>query len=316
MENKAKYTTVGLFVLTFTIAMIIFILWLARYDIKQTSSKEYRLYSKSSIAGLNKKSIVQYKGLNIGVVETIQIDPKNLEQVEIILKITKPELIKTDSFAIVQSQGVTGNKTIEIDGGTIGSKLLQKTEDLYAIIPLKQSFLSKITTSADNISSQIEVVLKRFEILLDKKNIDNISETLSNTNKSAKDFDEMVLKIDKLLDSSLVKTLDGVNKMTSNIDNVVKKDIANTVEKVDNLAKNLNLLAKDIRTIVNSDVKLLIKKLQKTADSSQNIDTVLDNLESTLERIDTTVEDFNKNGGDMIFKIRKENYGPGEAQND
>ena len=54
MENKARYTVVGLFVLVFTIAMVLFILWLARYDIEEINAKEYRLYSKTSIGGLNK----------------------------------------------------------------------------------------------------------------------------------------------------------------------------------------------------------------------------------------------------------------------
>ncbi|WP_072680264.1 MlaD family protein [Arcobacter sp. LA11] len=314
MENKARYTVVGLFVLVFTIAMVLFILWLARYDIEEINAKEYRLYSKTSIGGLNKNSIIEYKGLDIGIVEKIQINPKNLEEIEIILKITKPEVIKTDSFAIIQSQGVTGNKIIEIDGGTSDSKLLEVKKDSYAVIPLKKSFIDKITSSAGNISEQIETVLKRFENLLNEKNLNNIDAILTNTNNSTRDFDEMVLKVNKLIDTSLIKTLDNVNKMTTSMDNVIKNDISKTVTNVDKLSKNLNLLAKDIQVIVNNDVKLLIKDLKETANSSQDIDKVLDELEITLQKIDSTVEEFSQNGGDMIFKTRKVNYGPGELE--
>lgn len=315
MENKARYTVVGIFVLVFTIAMILFVLWLARYDIEEINSKEYRLYSKISIGGLNKNSIVEYKGLDIGVVEKIQINPKNLEEIEIILKISKPEVIKIDSFAIVQSQGVTGNKIIEIDGGTHNANLLTHKDDSFSVIPLKKSFLDKITSSAGNITEQVETVLVRFEKLLNKKNLDNIDNILNNTNKSTKDFDEMILKVNNLIDSSFVKTLNNVDKMTSSIEKVVKDDISKTVTNVDNLSKNLNLLAKDIQVIINTDVKLLIKELQKTATSSQDIDKVLDELENTLHKIDNTVDEFSKNGGDMIFKTRKVNYGPGELDN-
>ncbi len=315
MENKARYTLVGIFVLVFTIAMVLFILWLARYDIEEINAKEYRLYSKISIGGLNKNSIVEYKGLDIGVVEKIQINPKNLEEIEIILKISKPEVIKTDSFAIVQSQGVTGNKIIEIDGGTHNTKPLEVKDSSYAVIPLKKSFIDKITSSAGNIGEQVETLLKRFEHLLNEKNLNNIDAILTNTNNSTKDFDEMVLKINKLIDSSFVKTLNNVDEMTSSINNVVKNDISKTVTNVDNLSKNLNLLAKDIQNIVNTDVKLLVKELQKTATSSQDIDKVLDELESTLHKIDNTVDEFSQNGGDMIFKTRKVNYGPGESNN-
>jgi len=314
LENKARYTIVGLFVLVFTIAMVAFILWLARYDANEINAKEFRLYSKSSIAGLNKNSIVEYKGLDIGTVNSIEIDPKNLEQIEIILKITKPNIIKTNSYAIIQSQGVTGNKTIEIEGGTQEAKLLEPKKGSFSIIPLKKSFLDKLTSSAGNISSQIETVLKRFEILLSDKNIENIDQILINTNSSTKNLEETMLKVNDIVGNSLVKTLKNIDSMTNSIDVVVKEDITKTIKKIDTLSQNFNFLSEDIHTIITSDVKNLIKDLRKTVNSTQNIDKVLDELENTLQKIDTTVEDFSQNGGDMIFKTRKVNYGPGEAK--
>ena len=314
MENKARYTIVGLFVLIFTIAMILFILWLARYDLEEINAKEFRLYSKTSIAGLNKNSIVEYKGLDIGTVNEIRIDPKNLEQIEIVLKITNPSVIKTNSYAIVQSQGVTGNKLIEIEGGTKEAELLETKEGSFAIIPLKKSFIDKLTSSAGNITSQIESVLKRFEVLLNDKNMQNIDQILVNTNSSTKNLEQTMLKVNNLIENSLVTTLKNIDNMTNSIDLVVKKDIAKTIRKINSLSENFNLLSKDVSSIINNDVKALIQELKKTAKSTQGIDKVLNDLENTLEKIDTTVEDFSQNGGDMIFKTRKVNYGPGENQ--
>lgn len=316
MENKAKYTVVGLFVLLFTIAMVIFILWLARYDIEKSKAIEYRLYSKISIAGLNKNSMVEYKGLDIGTVDEIGIDPTNLEQIEIILKITKPEVIKSDSFAIVQSQGVTGNKLIEIDGGTQEAKPLLPTDKSYAIIPLKKSFIDKLTTSADNISSKIESVLKRFELLLNEKNINSIENILSNTDDSSKNFNEMILKVNNLIENDLKKTLKNINSMTATIDTVVKKDISDAVKEINSLSKNFNQTSSELNSVLKNDVKQLINDLRITAKSSQSIDKVINDLEQTLEKIDITVEEFSSNGGNMLFQTRQNNYGPGEKGND
>lgn len=314
MENKAKYTVVGLFVLLFTIAMVVFILWLARYDIEKSKALEYRLYSKTSIAGLNKNSIVEYKGLGVGTVDEIRIDPKNLEQVEVVLKITNPEIIKVDSFAIVQSQGVTGNKLIEIDGGTQEAKPLLPDNKGYAIIPLKKSFIDKLTSSADNISSKIESVLKRFELLLNEKNINSIENILSNTDDSSKNFNEMILKVNNLIEKDLKNTLKNVNSMTTSIDNVVKKDVSNAVKEINSLSKNFNKTSDEINLVLKEDVKQLINDLRVTAKSSQNIDKVISDLEQTLEKIDITIEEFNSSGGNMLFQTRQNNYGPGEQQ--
>jgi phospholipid/cholesterol/gamma-HCH transport system substrate-binding protein len=307
LENKARYTLVGLFLIIFTVALVTFVLWLARYDLEEIQAKEYRIYSESSVMGLNKNSIIQYKGLDIGTIDDIRIISKNLEQVEIILKITKPDLIKTDSYAIIQSQGVTGNKYIEIDGGTQSSQLLKPNNEGIAIIPLKKSFLDKLTNSADNISVQIETMLKRFDKLLDKENLENIKESLKNLNNSSKDFNQTVNKVNNLIDKSIIQTVDNVNNMSKSIDKVVKEDITKTLNDFDKLSL-------EIKNVINEDVKVLLKDLKQTAKSSKDVDKVLDSLENTLQKIDDTVDNFNNNGGNMIFNTREVPYGPGEKK--
>lgn len=315
MENKAKYTTVGIFVLSFTVAMVAFILWLARYNVEDISAREYRIYSKNSVSGLNENSIVEYKGLNIGIVKEITINPKNLEEIEIILKITHPKLIKEDSIAIIESQGVTGNKNIEISGGTQNSAVLEaKNGDSFAVIPLKKSFFDKITSSAGNITADIETLLKRFELLLNDQNIKNIEEILANGNNSSKSLDKILQKADNLVEKSLPLTLKNIDKMTNSINTLVKEDFSATAKRVDKLSQNFNDLSLDIREILNNDVKSLLDDLKKTAKSSQNIDIVLEKLNNSMEKIDSTIEDFNTNGGNMLFNTREINYGPGEKR--
>ena len=306
MENRAKYTTVGLFILSFFVAMILFILWLARYDMKDLESKEYRVYTKNSVAGLNKNSIVEYKGLDIGTVDDIRINPKNLEEIEIILNITRPQLIKTDTYVTIESQGVTGNKILEINGGMQNSKLLlpKKGQD-YSILPLKKSFFDKLTSSANTITEDIEKLLERLELLLNEKNLQNIEKLLKNSNLSSKNLNILLKKMQTLVDSSLTNTLNS-------IDNVVKNNITETTKNIDTLSINFNTLALDIKDLINNDVKSLIDDIKETTESSKNIDTVIKQLENTIEKIDTTVENFNNSGGNMIFNTREIKYGPGE----
>ena len=83
------------------LATVIFILWLARYNLEEVDAKEFRIYSTVSIGGLSKNSIVEYKGLNIGLIEKIQINPRNIEQIEIILKITREEIEEKGSIYVI-----------------------------------------------------------------------------------------------------------------------------------------------------------------------------------------------------------------------
>jgi ABC-type transporter Mla subunit MlaD len=95
--------------------------------------------------------------------------------------------------------------------------------------------------------------------------------------------------------------------MSKSIDKVVKEDITKTLNDFDKLSL-------EIKNVINEDVKVLLKDLKQTAKSSKDVDKVLDSLENTLQKIDDTVDNFNNNGGNMIFNTREVPYGPGEKK--
>lgn len=346
MENKARYTLVGLFILILGVSAVSFVLWQARYGLKDITSFEYRLYSKESIAGLNENSFVEYKGLNIGVIETIRIDPTNIERIEIILKITKPQIIKTDSYAVIQSQGITGNKRIQITGGTSDADILKSTNGDFAVIPIHGSFIDNIATNAQNIAVKIDKLLTKIDKLVNKQSIDNINDVISNANKASQNFtlllNEQNIKninssmenIDKILKNFTLlvneQNIKNINSSISNIDKasqnfdslvsdmngIVKTNIPNTFENIDTLTKNYSSLSNKIKQLIDKDISKLVNNADNTLKSTQNINDVISKLEDTIEKVDNTLDTLNENGGDLIFKVRDENYGPGELKNE
>ena len=290
MENKARYTIVGLFLIVFSVALVAFVLWQARFSLDEKKFYEYRIYSKSSIAGLKENSFVEYKGLVIGSIKQIVINPKNIEQIEIILKINTPEDIKKDSFAIIASQGITGNKNIEIDGGSINAETLVPKDDSFLVIPLKDSLFDTLTKDAGDITANINSVLVNLNALLNKENINNISAILENFEKSSQKIDVAIAQMNKLL----------------------AKDVTTTLNSVDTTAKEWSELAKELEGLVKNDIKKLTGKLN----DNDGVEKVIYNINTTLEKLGTTLDNINTNGGDMLFKTRDVHYGPKEGFND
>ncbi len=68
-----------------------------------------------SVSGLSKDSIVKLRGVDIGRVSEIRIDPENIEKIDVFLKIKHGVPIKEDMIAHTQMLGVTGLLSIEID---------------------------------------------------------------------------------------------------------------------------------------------------------------------------------------------------------
>lgn len=294
MENKARYTLVGVFVLFFTVCLVAFALWLAKYGEHHQKSSQYRMYVKESVSGLSKNSLVFYKGLEVGIVKTIHINPNNLEEIEIIINIYNSHLIKEDTYAKIESQGVTGNKTIELSGGTQDSKVLPLNNKGYAIIPVQASLLSKLTSQASNITDKMNITLEKINKLLNEENINNFNKLLKNTELSSNNFNEFI------------------NELRS----LVQSNVKNSMIKIDTMSDNVSTLSKDINTFIKKDLKHTLKQFERTLDETQDIDIILDEFKRTLEKINTTLDDVNENKGNMFFETREISYGPGENQDD
>ena len=312
MENKARYTLVGLFVLIFSIAMVAFVLWLARYNVNKQDLKEFRLYVKKSVSGLKPKSIVYYKGLDVGRVSQIQINPTNLEEIEIILTLSKPSLVKTDTFAKIESQGVTGNKVIELAGGTQTSKMLQPNSNGIYIIPIKKTFLDNLTDSATNITDKADIFLTKLNMLLNEKNIEGVETLVNNANNSSKNFDALAHNINNLISQDIKKSLSHIDQLSSSINQLISKDIKSSLSHIDDLSNNVNHLSQNINILIQNDVKAILKEFKETTKSAQNIDEVMIEFENTLLKLNQTIDNVNLNGGNMIFNIRETKLGPGE----
>ena len=141
MYSRVNYTIVGIFVLLFGAGMVWFAFWLAKYDLQQEFDT-YRLEMKESVAGLSIDSDVQLRGVEIGRVSKIQINPKNIEIVEVFVEVKKGIPIKEDMVASTQMFGVTGLLSIEISGGSNAAKTLVPTEEYIPLIKTEPSFLT------------------------------------------------------------------------------------------------------------------------------------------------------------------------------
>ena len=91
MDPRVNYTLVGLFVMGLGGALAVAIIWLSR----GTEDKVYQTYVAyvyESVAGLNPRAPVKYRGVEVGQVRRISLDKNNPERVRLVLDIEKGTL--------------------------------------------------------------------------------------------------------------------------------------------------------------------------------------------------------------------------------
>jgi phospholipid/cholesterol/gamma-HCH transport system substrate-binding protein len=122
METDKHYFIVGLFIILLSIAAAIFSVWLGspgRHD-----DVVYRIRFPESVSGLTVGDPVKYRGIDVGTVKSMIIDPENSRLVLVDVRLRKETPVKTDTRASLTLKGITGVVFIELNGGDPAAKTL------------------------------------------------------------------------------------------------------------------------------------------------------------------------------------------------
>ncbi|SFX42231.1 MlaD family protein [Marinospirillum alkaliphilum] len=148
MNPRINYTLVGAFVLLLLAAGLMFISWMTQ-DSRNSNRLPYVTYFYDSVSGLNERAPVKYRGVPVGYVERISLVTEPEERVRLDLRLDADTPVRTDTYATLQYQGITGLLFVELQSlGNSGARLLS-TESEPVIIPSQTSRLVELTENLD-----------------------------------------------------------------------------------------------------------------------------------------------------------------------
>lgn len=180
METRTNYIVVGGALLVLVFGLIGFVIWVVKGDI-ESERDSYYVYFTGSVSGLSKVSDVRYRGVPIGSVTDIRIDPQNVERVRVTIAVAGGTPIKEDSVASVEPQGITGVSFVQITGGTQESRRLKaKPGEKYPVLRSKPGQLETLFADAPELVNRIMVLVAQVSQLFDEQNRQAIAGTLSN----------------------------------------------------------------------------------------------------------------------------------------
>jgi phospholipid/cholesterol/gamma-HCH transport system substrate-binding protein len=317
MYSRVNYTIVGIFVLLFGAGLVWFAFWLAKYGVHREYDT-YKLFMTESVDGLSKDSVVRLRGVDIGRVSEIRIDPENIEHIEVFLKIKRGVPIKEDMVAHTSMLGITGLLSIEIEGGTNDAKNLKPTEDRIPVIPTSPSWLYKTKKGLGSLAVQLEDLAEKMQKLMSKENIENIEEILENA--------KIVTEKASLFEEKAIVELQELNTTLA----VYRTSMANIDRNFESATKDFKALKNDFSDITNAALPAIDKlmkttgnfnrvtlKVEKSLDRGDyNIkkifEPVLVEIGIVSEQVNDLANELHESPSDLFFKARKVRRGPGE----
>jgi phospholipid/cholesterol/gamma-HCH transport system substrate-binding protein len=276
METRANYVLVGSCVLAAIASILIFIFWLGRSELSHKESTYYT-YFTGSVAGLINGGPVRYRGVSIGKIGNIEIDPQNVERIRVTLLLKADAPIKTDTIASLEMAGITGGSYVELTGGTQSSPPLEpKQPGDIPVIQSENSSLQSLVDDAPKLLGKLNQLADNANNILSPDNAKKLSETIDHLNSLAANLDglgpdarQAVANINgitgnvnkqlpQIMDSlhqdtaSVRQAADGFNKVAADLDGILAENRAPLRDFTGNGLSEITSLVSNLRTLTET----------------------------------------------------------------
>ncbi len=306
MNNRVNYTLVGTVVLLLLATLVVFLYWMLKPTHKEVTTPYY-IYFTESVSGLNINSAVKFRGISVGKVKRMRINPKNSEEIEILIELRNDTPIKVDTVATLMSQGITGLSYIDLSKGGKDSPLLKpKRDNEIAVIKSDKSLFERLENSVDSIGTRLSKTLYQTEKLLGDKNqeelanilirtsnilaqmeralddkaVENIQQTLHSSANITRRIDRMMERVDVLLAKGAV------------LEAIIGDSVASVTESFDDIAQSMESFRRKNEAGEYSVKDAMQKPMQQFDIAMVEMERLMIKLGALLEKVQRSPSDF------------------------
>jgi phospholipid/cholesterol/gamma-HCH transport system substrate-binding protein len=267
MEKNANYAMVGLSALILTVGLVIFVVWLARWQFSQENDI-YDILFQGPVRGLNQGGEVHFNGIKVGEVVKIALDRTNPSRVIARVRVTSEVPIRVDSYATLEPQGITGVNYIQITAGTPSKPLLKDTvpKGQIPIIRSQRSALSDLLEGGGTVLTRTIEALDRVNRVLSDQNIKTFSAAVSDTQAVTAELRER---------------------------KAIIADAQGALQRIEAAAAEITDLTKDGREMLNGDGR---RTLKNVADAAEEAKATAKDARETIDKLQAPAADFATNG--------------------
>lgn len=260
MKREVK---IGFFAVVVLLATWAGVRFLSGLDVFSRTRTYYVDYVE--VSGIEQASPVVLRGVKVGSVTNIKLDPTKAEGVELTLEVSKKYDLPTDSKAKLFSDGLMGGKAIAIEYGTATEYL----KDGDHITAAYEKGLMDIA------GAELEGLTKKIGEALG-----SLTATLDNVNGM---LDENR--------SSFKGVMQNIDSMTGSMDDVLTGKKQELGAIVDNLTAFADALGRN-----SAKIDSVVTNVATVTDQFAAAD-VATSLQQTLAKLNTTLEKLNSNDG-------------------
>ncbi|MEO6771905.1 MAG: MlaD family protein [Kofleriaceae bacterium] len=266
MSEKNKAVKVGVF--TFVVGLLLAIVLFTFGGIRLWKHQHrYFVELQDSVMGLSQGAAVTFNGIRVGNVHSIALDRQDPSRVRIAIEVEDGTPVRADTKALLASTGLTGLKTIDLQGGAPTSPVVPPD----SVIPAGTSGLAKIQQQAEVVADEsAKMIVRARQILEDTDKIvtdlqrvtdpqalgaivDSTKQTAANLAKASATIDVMIAENRAALKTgigSVAKATDNASQVATEMRNLIRANqgtISATLSDLRQAARTFKDLAREVR---------------------------------------------------------------------
>ncbi len=314
MGSRVNLALVGLFVIVLTAVAIVTALWLSS-DVGWKRYHRYLTRFHESVAGLGLNSPVKYQGIDVGLVRAMHLDPADPTRVVVEMDLVEGTPVRTDTYAVLKVQGLTGIAFVELEGGAHGKPLPSPLPDgRIPVIPSRPSPTGRLDEALSNAAVRIDQIGARLLAVLDQPNIDAFHHILAHLDQVTETLAADRRQIDTVLN--------GMARFSH--------DLARAGESLPDLGRRLNRLLADYDRLAAQlgEAATAVARLGDTlgrtsATTGRDLHQAIRLMETEIQRLGTEVaasarqlrrlaRELDRHPNALIYGAPQSPPGPGE----
>jgi len=309
MESRAYALITGLFVLGIAGCIVVWAHWLAKTPLSRTA---YRVVATVPVSGLNPEAQVRYRGMGVGRVTAIGLDPKDPRRILVNVEVDNSIPVTKGTYAQLGMEGITGIAYVHLLDDYKDMQPAEKGADGVAEMPLKPAFFDTLSDSAEGAMKDARELMTSLNGLMTPDNRKRIAATLASLERISANLETASARVPQAIARAEAWLSEDNRKLAANS----LERINETIKALPELARETQQLVRDARELVGQAGRLSAEANSVTGalreETLPRVNALAESVERGAQRVGRLALQLDREPQSAIFGRKPGKPGPGE----
>jgi len=281
MEPEARYTMVGAALIAAMVLIVVSVLWLSRRGNGNETALYAIYFSEQSVAGIQVDGPVTMRGIRVGSIVHLGINPAEIERVRVRIRLDAMTPVRADTQAVIQRNLLTGLAQIDLVGGKSDSLPIAASDgEEFPVIPEGKTGLQEIQANLPQLLNNANELIGRGQLFFTADNARTLSTILLRAETFSLKLNEQTEAVGRVLES-VARTATRIDALAITLEHQAGRALSAFASAAESAAKQVGPLTREARR--------------------------------SAQRVAETADEY-RSPGQLLFGPPKKALGPGEGQ--